>query len=116
MSKEVYNGLANFILKYIRPRAGMYLGKESISRLSVFNLGYRIGFSAAQNSSNDEDPFFDAQRGFYQWFLDIKGIKDPQWSTWDYPFLQEADGNQSKALDLYFEYLEKYFRETNSEK
>ena len=44
--------------------------------------------------------------GFLEWFF--KKYNVGQTSFWQTPFLDEADQDERKALELFFEYLEEY--------
>ena len=91
----------------------MFLGEYKISKLQNFILGYSMGSFMARNSETPEDIYFE-NPGFYDWFL--KTYKHSWTSFWITPFLEEADGDEKKALDLYFNYLEEYakcFRSKN---
>ena len=49
--------------------------------------------------------------GFLEWFFKKNNITQP--SSWMTPFLDEADNDEEKALELFFKYLEEFDREKN---
>lgn len=92
----------------------MYLGKNKISLLPTFLTGYHFGFSNANGEASDIDELFGengffGESGFLKWFYK-KQNKTPG-SFWHGLFFELADNDEVKALDLFFEYLEKYSNE-----
>lgn len=85
----------------------------TISNLELFIYGFQVGFLTGKNSTELDDFYFDENSGFKKWFLEKKNLSEPNFSTWDYPFLQETSGDEKKALDLYFDYLEEYYHSRN---
>jgi len=91
----------------------MYLKEITISNLELFIYGFGVGFITGKNSTESDDYYFDDTKGFKNWFLKKKNITEVTFSSWDHPFLQEVNGDQKKALDLYFDYLEEYYLSQN---
>lgn len=79
----------------------MYLGEPKISKLVNFITGYMI----CLNITDNEDKYF-GNPGFLSWFYGKYNIEKT--SFWKDPFLKEANGDESKALELFFAYLEEY--------
>jgi hypothetical protein len=59
-----YNNLTELLLKFVRARPGMYLGKNKISMLTNFIYGY--DFRDAISST--ERDFFFGENGFLEWY------------------------------------------------
>lgn len=103
-----YTNLTGLLLGPIRQRPGMYLGENKISKLTNFLTGYHMG--QVMNTPDAEiDPYF-GENGFLSWFHTKYNIKMN--SSWASPFLVEADNDEAKALDIFFNYLEEYSTET----
>jgi len=103
-----YRNLTGLLLGPIRERPGMYLGEPRISLLPNFILGYSMGFHMAKNIDEAMDEYF-GETGFLEWFL--KKYKIKQTSFWQTPFLDEANNDEKKALEIFFKYLDEYNRE-----
>ena len=103
-----YKNLTGLLLGPIRQRPAMYLGEAKISLLSNFIFGYSMGFHMAKSSDNEIDDYF-GEAGFLEWFFQKYNLE--QTSFWETPFLNEANNDEKKALQLFFEYLEKYDQE-----
>jgi len=106
-----YKNLTGLLLGPIRKRPGMYLGEPKISLLSNFIFGYQMGFYMAKNNDGAMDEYF-GETGFLEWFFKKYNIR--QTSFWRTPFLDEADQDEKKALELFFKYLEEYSKEMNT--
>lgn len=102
--------LTELLLGLIRTRPGMYLGENKISKLTNFISGYHFGFAIAGNHT---DPYF-GKNGFLDWLEKKYNFK--QSSSWEAPFLEEADRDESKALEIFFKYLEEYQKDMNEKK
>jgi hypothetical protein len=102
MGKTECKSLTELLLKVIRPRPGMYLGRNHISALPNFILGY----SFCNNILQDEEDFYFGSQGFLTWYTDK--YKPAQMSFWHDYFLSETDNDESRALELYFMRLEEY--------
>jgi hypothetical protein len=100
-----YKGLTNFLLEVVRIRPAMYLGEAKLSLLPTFIIGYNIGYHMANSSDQDIDEYFDGN-GFLEWFYKKRNIRNT--GSWTTPFLEEAKGDESKALMLFFKHLEEY--------
>jgi hypothetical protein len=97
--------LIGILLGPIRKRPALFLGEKQISKLPNFIAGYSIGYSMAKESEASFEKYFE-EPGFLNWFYQSHNL-EPE-SFWHLSFLEEANGNEEKALDLYFSYLEKY--------
>lgn len=97
-----YGNLTNIILDLIRERPNMYLRDAKISSLNTFLLGYQM----AENMNSVKTDDFFGEIGFTNWFMKLKRIEFL--NSIETPFLDECDNNEQKALELYFEYVEKY--------
>lgn len=105
-----FKNLTGLLLGPIRQRPGMYLGEPRISLLPNFILGYSMGFHMAKKHDTAMDEFF-GETGFVEWFF--KKYNIVQSSFWQTPFLDEANQDERKALELFFKYLEEYNKEMN---
>lgn len=103
-----YGNLTNIILDIIRIRPNMYLRDAKNSTLYTFLLGYQM--AETMNTLKTDD--FFGENGFIDWFMKLKGIKSL--NSIETPFLDECDNNEQKALELYFEYVERYRTEKNA--
>lgn len=109
--KKVEKSVIDFLLGYFRQRPGMYLGRNQISLLSTFMTGYR--FSLQENGYDiSSDPFFgNDSGGFFIWFQNKRGYSSS--SNWYLTILKECNGEEEKALELFFNLLEEYKNELN---
>jgi hypothetical protein len=96
-----YKNLTELLLFVIRMRPHMFLREAKISNLVDFLNGYRFG-----NALKDE---YFGEDGFLEWFWKKYNIKYP--SFWQTAFLDEANDDEKKALELYFGYLDEYYKE-----
>ncbi len=105
-SKKVEISVIDFLLGNLRKRPGMYLGKNHISLLSTFMTGYMI--SLQENGYDiSTDPFFgDNESGFFVWFKKKRGYSLS--SNWYFTILEECNGSEENALELFFTLLEEY--------
>lgn len=103
-----YKNLTGLLLGPIRQRPAMYLGEPKISLLPNFILGYHLGFYMAKNHDTVMDKYF-GETGFLEWFF--KKFNIGQTSFWMTPFLNEANQDERKALELFFKYLDEYNKE-----
>jgi hypothetical protein len=67
-----------------------------------------VGFNLAKNATNFKDTYFD-DGGFLEWMDQKYHIGQP--NSWTTPFLDQANSDEKKALELYFDYLEEYHKE-----
>ena len=102
-----YRDLTELLLGPIRERPGMYLGRNHISFLPNFIIGYMMAIHVTKPSEY-KDRYFDSP-GFIKWFYD--NYRKELTSFWHIEFLEEAKGDEQKALELYFNYLEKYSKQ-----
>jgi hypothetical protein len=98
-----YNNLTELLLKVIRQRPGMYLGRNHISKLPNFIFGY----DCCNSISKNERDFYFSDKGFLNWYRNK--YTPAQMSFWHDYFLVETDNDESKALELYFKRLEEYY-------
>lgn len=110
-SLKDYKDLTGLLLGPIQRMPALFLGKAKLSVLFQFIRAYDIGFSMAKDAEWVRDSFFNDDNGFFEWFLKRKGLESPNFSTWDYPFLVEANNDEEKAWELFFKYLEEYSKE-----
>lgn len=80
----------------------MYLGRNHISLLPNFLLGYQF----CSTISPPGIDFYFGQKGFLHWY-EKKYNPSPK-SFWKDYFLERVGNDEAKALDLYFETLEDY--------
>jgi len=100
-----YKNLIGLLLGPIRERPALYLGEYKISNLFNFINGYGMGSLMTANRDTAVDKYFD-NPGFIEWFFDKYKIERASFLRT--PFLEEANGDEKKALDLFFNYLEEY--------
>ncbi|MES2703145.1 MAG: hypothetical protein V4649_10925 [Bacteroidota bacterium] len=105
--------LTDIILGAMRERPLLFFGQARISNLADFISGYSTGFYAARNSQEKEDEFF-SDDSFIEWFYKKKNLENG--GSWRTPFLEEANGDEAKALLIFFEYLEQYKNEAINKK
>lgn len=98
-----YKNLTELLLNEIRLKPGMYLGKNHISKLPNFILGYCF----SDNISQRQPDFYFGDNGFLTWYRDR--YKPKEMSFWHNYFLEEADNDDEKALEIFFERLEEYY-------
>jgi hypothetical protein len=110
MNLKEYKDLTGFLLGPLRKRPGMFLGRPEISRLPNFILGYSIGFEMAKTSDNEADYYF-GENGFLDWYF--KMFPERFSSYWTDSFLIEANNDETLALEIFFNYLERYKNEKN---
>ena len=102
---KIYKDLTGVLLGPVRERPALYLGEYKISKLPNFITGYSIGSHMTKNIDAQPDKYFEGP-GFINWFFKKYNIADT--SFWQTPFLEEAKGDEKKALDLFFDYLDEY--------
>lgn len=83
----------------------MYLGAPKLSRLPNFIVGYQLGFSMAKPDDMLMDPYF-GRGGFLDWYF--TQYPERLSSFWTDSFLEEAQDDDELALNLFFDYLERY--------
>jgi len=103
MRQLKYENLTELLLNEIRQRPGMFLGKNHISKLPNFIHGYHFSDSISQRQPD----FYFGNNGFLIWYKDK--YKPTEMSFWHDYFLEEADNDDEKALDIFFERLEEYY-------
>lgn len=105
-----YKNLTNLLLGAVRERPALFITEAKISKLTNFITGYHIGVHMTMNSNEPQDRYF-ANPGFISWFFDKYKVESP---TFERPFLEEANGDEKKALDIFFNYLEEYSQFINA--
>ncbi len=112
MSKSTNpKNLIELLLFQIRKKPGMYLGEAKLYKLTNFITGYSMCCNFVYKI---EESYF-GDNGFLEWYYKTYNVVPD--SSWESPFLNEANGDEAIALDIYFNYLEKYYLEiTNSNK
>lgn len=106
MDDQTPQTFTEFLLDILRDRPGMFLKEPKISMLSTFLLGYSVGRTIARQ----EDDFY-GEHGFIPWLLHKKG--NPRVSFWEVILMEEANNDEYRALELFFEYLEEFQQEKN---
>ncbi|EAY31311.1 hypothetical protein [Microscilla marina] len=103
MNEKTYETLTDFLLQHLQQRPGMYLKEPRLSTLSTFLMGYSVGRYVSQYPY--EDDFF-GHNGFIQWLGHYKD--NPEVDFWEAILMEEAQHDEYRALELFFEYLEKF--------
>jgi hypothetical protein len=104
-----YKNLIGLLLGPVKERPALFISQAKISRLPNFITGYKIGNFMASDVNDTIDPYFE-NPGFINWFFEKYNIESP---IMEKPFLDEANGDEKKALDLFFTYLEEYAKFIN---
>ena len=96
-------------LNRIRKRPGMWLGTPDINILKTYINGYcnalmDLGIYEAKPQTS----LFPLDFGFMHEFSKIKTNSYESTSGWANLILKECDGNQNKALERFFEYLDEF--------
>lgn len=99
------------LLESVKKRPAIYLKKPVLTHLPALIFGYSIGFSVGKEGKKDRDPFF-GKDGFFEWYFELYPERES--SIWEESFIKEANGNDELALNIFFEYLEKYKVENRS--
>lgn len=107
MKDQRFRKLTDFLLQQMQQRPGLYLKEPGISNLSTFLIGYNLGRIMGKAAGND---FFE-ENGFIQWLLHKK--KNTTAPFWEAILMEEADNDEFRALELFFEYLEEFKTKTN---
>jgi hypothetical protein len=97
-----YNDLTSFLLNVVKPRPGLVLHEAKISNLSLFITGYMVGYGIA---GKKQDRYF-GENGFIDWFCRKYNVDEPCYTMM--PFLNIANDDEKKALEIYFGYLQEY--------
>jgi len=103
MGNPEYSNLTELMLNVVRVRPGMYLGTNQIIKLPNFIIGYHFRDLISEKAPD----FYFGENGFLTWYVDK--FKLPQLSFWECYFMQEANDNEEKAIEIYFERLEQYY-------
>ena len=96
------------MLGQLRAIPGMYLGKKSISRLYIFMTGYtyaQFEFNESYQTSFDE--FTDFVRKYHNCSLS-KG--------WSSLILDAVNGDEEKAVDVFYELLDEFLEQKGMDK
>jgi uncharacterized protein (DUF433 family) len=89
------------LIERIRPRPALYLGSRSISRLDSFLTGYRCAL---------DDLKVNGTPSFW-YFHDWVAMKLGAYAStagWCHLLLESMDGDEDKALDRFFSYLDEF--------
>jgi hypothetical protein len=107
--KIIYARKIYEMLSLIQKRPTLFLTSKSISSLQDYLNGYLIWTLGNNEIYNPGDPDFD---NFKYWMLS----KDDRVSGVGFPYsrilLLECEGQEEKAFDRFFEYLEEYKAES----
>jgi len=91
----------------LRERPGMYLGKKSITLLDAYFGGYiHDEFKSNPNYHTSFSGFTDFVRKYHD------GSLSKGWSTL---ILDAVDGDEEKAVDVFYELLDKFLIEQNKD-
>ncbi|MDJ1501192.1 hypothetical protein [Xanthocytophaga agilis] len=93
------------LLDKIKPRPGMYLGKGSISALAQFIGGYDYAFHSLGIDNPEMPPF----HMFHEWAAHRFNWYEAT-AGWSHIILQECEGNEARALDVFYQVLEDFKR------
>ncbi len=99
--------LVDFLLSEFRKRPGMYLGDYSLSKLPTLVAGFMV----ACNFYNETKSGLNRFSQFHDWFEQRHSLERS--SSWTLPFLEMANQDEKKALDLFFSELEVYATESS---
>src|SRR6218665_702852 len=100
-----YKHLIGLLLGPVRERPALFLGENKISKLPEFIVGYNMGYLMTRTPDTPAERYFD-DPGFIEWFFEKHKI--PRYGLWHQAFLEQAHGDEKKALDLFFTSLEEY--------
>jgi len=103
------------LLFLIEHRPGMYLGKPTLERLSMFLYGIEFGL----NHGNVESSTFDWKQfkpklephyahGFQSWISQTLLNRETSAYDWAYIILEYCNGDEEKGFDLFFKLIEKF--------
>ena len=102
-ARKIYEQLA-----LIQKRPWLLLTSKSITALQNYLNGYTMWIIGDRDAYHPGEPIFD---DFKYWLL----RKDDRAASLDNPYskvlLRECEGNEEKAFDRFFEYLEVYKKE-----
>lgn len=99
MPLDIYN-----LIDRIRPRPAMYLGENSVSLLRAFLGGYMAAAFECEASFVEENPPF---REFHNWVAMKFGYFEST-SGWANMLLAVENGDEAKALERFFVYLDDF--------
>jgi hypothetical protein len=91
------------LIERIRPRPALYLGSASISQLQSFLNGYQIA-AEELNATLEGDPPF----GYFHDWIAMKLGKYASTAGWCNMLLESANGDEEKALELFFLHLDQF--------
>lgn len=90
------------LLDLVRERPGMWIGAPSVTRLSVFIQGFRIGVDAAHGSLEVEHPAF---HDFHDWVAaQLRRPKNGH--GWSEMLLEAANGDEEAAFEQFWRELD----------
>jgi len=102
MSKSLYD----ILIMGIKQRPALYTGDNSIHSLKIFVEGYILALKI-----NNIPDVLDTFKEFTEW-LSIKFKKQAYVKGWDTILLEECNMDNEKAINLFFELLEYYFKKS----
>lgn len=91
------------LLEAIRKRPAMYLGRPSISLLEAYLHGYCAGMQSHGLTASEALPF----AAFNSWVI-ARLYPCERNSLWGWLILRACDGNEERAFDRFFEFLDEY--------
>jgi len=91
------------LLKEIREQPAVYIGKKSLDRLAAFLAGYSYCMYQQQNISTTILP------GFQEYISEYFKIKSAHnWSS----IIVSNSRNDEEAFDMFYDFLEQFYRES----
>ena len=98
------------LLQFIKKRPGMYINPISLNQLRHFISGYQ---SALHIHNIEELKPFNSSVSFHDWVA-LRTHYSESTSGWVNMILDQTDGNEEEAFELFFKYLSEY--ETRKER
>lgn len=102
--------LIDFLLNDLRLKPGMFLTAYSFSYLNIYLTGVEITCSQLDKKGEYLERY-SGENGFLQWSWRKYDLQNP--SVKLHHYLEFANGNEKKAIDLFFEDLETYRSESS---
>ena len=100
-----------FLIKNYRQRPKLYLPEKSITHLCTFIIGY---LCALNHTSKEYKEYYDYFQEFDR-FLEIrKGMFIHHFYEYSRHFLDESEGNEADAFDMFYAKLEEFELERNT--
>jgi phosphoribosylanthranilate isomerase len=100
------------LLKVFHPRLAMYIGEKSLTLLSAYLSGFQSALDYGNGSFNT-NCFYSGE--FDKWIGKKLGYGFPNTLGWSTHILRIVDGDEEKAVDLFFALLEEFKMEKESQ-